>query len=121
LAKWIYAWEQSNRLQTGISDFDVELTSSHDSLGGQHDRTIIGQCFPHRVKEVRQRVMSVVSTFVSSPPLTVSAAHWRAKGNDTRRKARPLTKVQEVLFLGAVFLLGGLLQLLVILNVLGAE
>lgn len=65
--------------------------------------------------------MTAVSTFVSSPPLTVNAAHRPAKGNDTRRKTRPLTKVQEMLLLGAVFLVGGLLQLLVILNVLGIQ
>ena len=65
--------------------------------------------------------MTAVSTFVSLPTLTVSAVHRRAKGDNTRRKVRPLTKVQEVLFLGAVFLFGGLLQLLVILNVLGVQ
>lgn len=63
--------------------------------------------------------MTAVSTFVLLPTLTASAAKGRTNGNDARRKTRPLSKMQEMLLLGAVFGVGGLLQLLVILNVLG--
>jgi hypothetical protein len=37
--------------------------------------------------------------------------------NSTRRRARPLTHVQEVLFVAAALVVGGMLQVLVILHI----
>ena len=37
--------------------------------------------------------------------------------NSTRRRARPLTHVQEVLFVATALVLGGVLQMLVMLHI----
>jgi len=43
----------------------------------------------------------------------------RRPGRMSLRRARPLTRIQEVLFVGAAFVVGGVLQMYVILNIAG--
>ena len=43
----------------------------------------------------------------------------RRPGSMSLRRARPLTRIQEVIFVAAAFVVGGVLQMLVILDISG--
>ncbi len=43
----------------------------------------------------------------------------RRPGSTPLRRARPLTRIQEVTFVAAAFVVGGVLQMLVILDISG--
>jgi hypothetical protein len=55
----------------------------------------------------------------SSPRAAVAPAVNPAQKRPSTRQARPLTRLQEALLVSVVLAIGGLLQLLVILNATG--
>jgi len=54
-----------------------------------------------------------------SPAKASRPACQRVESRASRPKARPLTRVQEVMLIGSVFAVGVFLQLIVVLNAAG--
>ena len=89
-------------------------------MDGADELWVIIDAFHASSNEVSRQVMTAMSPFVSPPMLTMNGVTRRAKSSSLKRRTRPLTKGQEMLLFGAAFGIGGLLQLLVILKVLGS-